>query len=210
MDDRAAAGVPEPELARAADKAQTTGHALPTGLGHNAAAMDEERRAEWRARYGASDMAAGIETTDDFAPFTQKNDVFARAFWDGAVKSHDTEAFFKSYRMEAAPRRGEGFNQKDFALRNASWLISDIIADRSAADGRREGFQAPIKADTPVAPTQVAVDDPWPLRPPKSNALQSFSAPICAASLILTSAGSMRAASTCVISRRPTMICLPG
>ena len=44
--------------------------------------------------------------------------------------------------METIPRRGDGFTQKDFALRNASWLISDIMTDRFATDGRREGFQA--------------------------------------------------------------------
>jgi hypothetical protein len=53
--------------------------------------------------------------------------------------------------MEALPRRGDGFTQKDFALRNASWLISDIMTDRHADKGRREGFQAPISNDTPVA-----------------------------------------------------------
>ena len=50
--------------------------------------------------------------------------------------------------MEALPRRGDGFTQKDFALRNASWLISDIITDKHADKGRREGFQAPISNDT--------------------------------------------------------------
>ncbi|MEQ1648896.1 MAG: reductive dehalogenase domain-containing protein [Hyphomicrobiaceae bacterium] len=128
-------------------------------LGHNQADL-ASRRAQWRAQYAASDRAAGIETTDDFAPFKQKNDVFSRAFWDPTVTSKDTEAFFKSYRMEAAPRRGEGFNQKDFALRNASWLISDIISARAQADGKREGFQSVIAADTPIAPTRVTVDDP--------------------------------------------------
>ena len=47
--------------------------------------------------------------------------------------------------MEAAPRRGEGFNQRDFALRNAAWLVSDIISNRGAEAGKREGFQAAIE-----------------------------------------------------------------
>jgi epoxyqueuosine reductase len=58
--------------------------------------------------------------------------------------------------MEAAPRRGDGFTQRDFALRNASWLISDIFTDRHAAEGRREGFQAPLSNDAPIAPEAVA------------------------------------------------------
>jgi epoxyqueuosine reductase len=54
--------------------------------------------------------------------------------------------------MEALPRRGDGFTQKDFALRNASWLISDIMTDRHAGKGRREGFQAPISNETHQSP----------------------------------------------------------
>ena len=90
--------------------------------------------------------------TEGFERFDQMNDIFTRAFWDDRVRSKDTDTFFASYRMEAAPRRGDGFTQKDFALRNASWLISDLISERSAAEGQREGFQGAIRADTPVAP----------------------------------------------------------
>ena len=97
--------------------------------------------------------------SDAFEPFNQMNDMFTRAFWDERVRSKDTDAFFASYRMEAAPRRGEGFAQKDFALRNASWAISDLISNRNNDDGEREGFQAAIRYDTPVADEQVPVDD---------------------------------------------------
>lgn len=120
----------------------------------------EEKRAAWRERFAESDKAAGIEVTEDFAPFAQRNDAFSRAFWDESVRTAKTDAFFASYRMEAAPRRGDGFTQRDFALRNASWLISDVMTDRYAHEGRREGFQAPISYDTPVAPEQVEFDDP--------------------------------------------------
>lgn len=107
-----------------------------------------------------SDRVAGFEVADDFERFNQRNDIFTRAFWDARVKSADTDAFFASYRMEAAPRRGDGFTQKDFALRNAAWLISDIVSERSSAEGLREGFQGAIRDDTPVAPEKVAVGAP--------------------------------------------------
>ncbi|HHB80379.1 MAG TPA: reductive dehalogenase, partial [Aliiroseovarius sp.] len=93
----------------------------------------------------------------DFQPFNQLNDMFTRAFWDPSVRTKDTDGFFASYRMEAAPRRGEGFAQRDFALRNAAWAVSDIISNRAEGSGRREGFQGAIAADTPVAPSQVAL-----------------------------------------------------
>jgi epoxyqueuosine reductase QueG len=120
----------------------------------------EAQREDWRARYRESDAAAGIETTEDFAPFSQRNDMFTRAFWDETVRSKFTDGFFASYRMKATYRKGDGFLQKDFALRNASWLISDVISNRGADTGRREGFQAPIACDTPVAEAQVEIDDP--------------------------------------------------
>ncbi|MGA1233860.1 MAG: reductive dehalogenase, partial [Lutimaribacter sp.] len=91
-----------------------------------------------------SDAAAGIETGPGFAPFVQRNDIFSRAMWDNTVRSAQTYGFFASYRIEAAPRRGEGFQHRDFALRNAAWLLADIVANRRASDGLREGFQAPI------------------------------------------------------------------
>jgi epoxyqueuosine reductase len=109
-------------------------------------------------KFKALDDVLGFEVSDDFVPFEQRNDMFTRAFWDDAAKGKDAQGFFESYRMEAAPRRGDGFTQKDFALRNASWLISDIISNRGAAEGKREGFQSPMAYDTPVALEKFEVE----------------------------------------------------
>lgn len=57
--------------------------------------------------------------------------------------------------MNAEPRKEAGFSQRDFALRNAAWIVSDIISERNSDKGKREGFQAPIENDTPVAPIKV-------------------------------------------------------
>ncbi|MBO9452182.1 reductive dehalogenase [Tropicibacter sp. R16_0] len=127
----------------------------------------------------ANDAAAGIDVTDDFERFTQRNDIFTRAMWDDQVKSKHTAKFFASYRMEATPRRGDGFTQKDFALRNAAWLISDVMTNRHADQGRREGFQAPISNDTPVAPMQVEVDDPAKMSAEVKRIAKFFGADLC-------------------------------
>ena len=115
-----------------------------------------------RNTYESTDdeRAAGIDVTADFEPFEQRNDLFLRAFWDETVRSDKTMAFFNSYRMKAAPRRGHGFTQRDYALRNASWLVSDIISERSASEGRREGFSSAILEDTPVAEFQADLGSP--------------------------------------------------
>ena len=127
----------------------------------------------------ANDAAAGIDVTDDFERFTQRNDIFTRAMWDDRVKSKHTAKFFASYRMEATPRRGDGFTQKDFALRNAAWLISDVMTNRFADQGRREGFQAPISNDTPVAPMQAEVDDPAKMSAEVKRIAKFFGADLC-------------------------------
>jgi len=127
----------------------------------------------------AQDALAGIVTTGEFTRFRQRDDVFTRAFWDDSVRSRHTDGFFASYRADAAPRTGEGFQQKDFALRNAAWLVSDIISNRSAHEGVREGFQAPIRADTPVSPHRAAVDDPARMMAEIKRIARFFGADLC-------------------------------
>ncbi len=125
------------------------------------------------------DTEAGIEITQDFEQFSQRNDIFTRAFWDETVRTKATDGFFASYRMEASPRRGDGFTQRDFALRNAAWLISDVMTDRYADQGRREGFQASISYDTPVAPMKVEVDDPAKMSSEIKHVANFFGADLC-------------------------------
>ncbi len=125
------------------------------------------------------DAEAGIDVTDAFQRFTQRDDVFTRAMWDDAVRSEKTDAFFGSYRMEAAPRRGDGFTQRDFALRNASWLISDVMTNRFAGEGRREGFQAAISYDTPVAEARMEVEDPAAMAREIKQVARFFGADLC-------------------------------
>jgi epoxyqueuosine reductase QueG len=125
------------------------------------------------------DTEAGIVVTDDFERFAQRNDVFSRAMWDDSVRSAQTDGFFASYRMEAAPRRGDGFSQRDFALRNAAWLISDVMTNRYAAEGRREGFQAPIRDDTPVAADRIEVEDPAAMADEIKRIARFFGAGLC-------------------------------
>ena len=111
----------------------------------------------------SSDDLVGFDVSNNFRQFNQMNDMFTRAYWDESIKSSETEAFFNSYRADFIPRRGEGFNQKDFALRNASWLISDIISNRGGEKGLREGFQAAIESDTEISPYKVLIEDSKPV-----------------------------------------------
>ena len=119
----------------------------------------DKKRAEWREKYHGSDQLAGIEVTDDFEPFTQRNDMFTRAMWDADIHSPKALAFFTGHRGSGKPRKGDGFRQKDIALRNASWSISNFVSSRSMKKGEREGFQAPIDLKAPVSEEKVTFDD---------------------------------------------------
>ena len=111
-------------------------------------AVDRDRR----------DAAAGIQTTDRFARFSQRNDMFNRAFWDDEIRRPEMMAFFDSYRKTPSFRRGRGFGQKDFALRNAAWAVSDEFSSRGESQGIREGFNAPLQPTAQVASEQVEVE----------------------------------------------------
>lgn len=127
---------------------------------HDGALVDSnEQRRILHEQRGEIDRLAGIELTEEFQRFDQRDDIFTRAFWDPEVMSADAMGFFESYRMKASSRRGEGFSQKDFALRNAAWAVSDMISSRSQADGRREGFQSRIEIDTPVHDEKLEIAD---------------------------------------------------
>ncbi len=119
----------------------------------------EGRRKLWREKYAQKDAEAGIEVDDDFEPFSQINDMFTRAFWDDTIRSKKTDAFFNGHRVAANPRKAEGFRQRDLALRNAAWAVSNVISSRGMSEGKREGFQAPIEEGGPVAPEKIEIDD---------------------------------------------------
>ncbi len=113
---------------------------------------------DW-SRFAADDAEAGFEINGDFARFSQRDDMFNRVWWDDPVKSADAVAFFKGHGRIAA-RRADGFRQRDFALRNAAWVVADDYAERNADKGLREGFLDPQAPHRPPAETRVEVESP--------------------------------------------------
>ena len=93
------------------------------------------------------DREAGFEIDDDFTRFSQKDDIFCRSFWDPRVRSHRSDMFYETYRTPKLTwRKADGFTQRDYALRNASWHVTDIFAEMRDGDDRREGFLDPYTA----------------------------------------------------------------
>ena len=89
----------------------------------------------------ATDGEARFEVTENFRPFSQKEDIFNRSFWDTTIRSKETDKFYQSYRFPLDEwRHVDGYHQKDFALRNAGWHVADLFAERLQDEDRREGF----------------------------------------------------------------------
>ncbi len=89
----------------------------------------------------ASDKEAGFEINDDFDRFPQKNEMFRRSWWDPSIRNLKTEAFYRGHSEPVTRhRRAQGFHQPDYALRNAGWHLSDVLADIRGERERCEGF----------------------------------------------------------------------
>ena len=108
-----------------------------------------------------SDAEAGFDVLEHFERFSQKNDIYSRAFWDPEVHSEKTDRFFETYRTPLKKwKTVEGFRQKDYALRNASWHLPDIFAELKEDENRREGFLDPFTVHRPGPDDRVPFDSP--------------------------------------------------
>jgi reductive dehalogenase len=75
----------------------------------------------------------------EFERFNQKNDIFNRSMWDDKV---NPKSFYVSYDItNYKPKKSKGFDHWDFALRNASWHLTDVVGEmKFGEEGRVEGF----------------------------------------------------------------------
>ena len=88
-----------------------------------------------------SDPRPHHEVLDNFERFSQVDDVFSRSFRDPDIASEEAARFYATYRRPLTDwRRANGFTQRDYALRNASWHVADIFAEMYEDDDRRDGF----------------------------------------------------------------------
>jgi reductive dehalogenase len=107
------------------------------------------------------DAAAGFEVLPSFEPFHQKNDVFRRSWWDQRIKSAKSQLFYTTYREVLKNwRKVEGFTQRDYALRNATWHVSDLFTELKQDQDRREGFSDAFTLQREVAAERVDLGIP--------------------------------------------------
>ena len=126
---------------------------------------DAAERAKTRRRIpvavDASDISCGFAVGDDFERFSQIDDVFARSRYDPVVHSERSELFFSTYRKPLTEwRAAKGFQQNDYAFRNATWHVADVFAEMYESRDRRDGFLDPLSMLRDGASEQVDLGTP--------------------------------------------------
>jgi epoxyqueuosine reductase len=108
-----------------------------------------------------NDRAAGFKILESFQRFRQKNDVFRRSWWDDRIRSPKTKLFYETYREPLKTwRKADGFTQKDYALRNAAWHVSDLFTELKEGEDRREGFTDAFTLQRDVAEEKIELGTP--------------------------------------------------
>lgn len=89
-----------------------------------------------------------------FQAFNQKNDIFNRSMWDDSVQPKN---FYISYDIaNYKPKKSKGFDHWDYALRNASWHLTDVVSEMNFEEsGRVEGFTDYYTIQTQGPPQKV-------------------------------------------------------
>ena len=98
------------------------------------------------------DKAFDIES--EFQRFNQQNDIFNRSMWDDKI---DPKNFYVSYDItNYKPKKSKGFDHWDYALRNASWHLTDVVGEMTFPEtGRVEGFTDYYTTQTQGPPTKM-------------------------------------------------------
>ena len=92
----------------------------------------------------------------DFKRFNQKNDIFNRSMWDDTINPKN---FYVSYDItNYKPKKSKGFDHWDYALRNASWHLTDVVGEMTFPEtGRVEGFTDYYTTQTQGPPTKAVL-----------------------------------------------------
>lgn len=94
--------------------------------------------------------------------FAQPNDMFCRGFWDEKIaRNKMTRLFFRSFvKPEERMRDLDGFHQRDYAVRNGPWVVTEMLAEMHKAKDRRDGFWDDFSPHLPPTLEPIEVKDP--------------------------------------------------
>jgi epoxyqueuosine reductase len=108
----------------------------------------------------ASDADCGFEVFDEFERFNQCNDIYSRAQWDERVRTKKAIDWFKSlFQTGLGVKKTDGYGVKDFALRNAGWMGTNLVIQRSLDQDRVDAFGDFIRPYSAPNPQKIEVPD---------------------------------------------------
>jgi reductive dehalogenase len=99
-------------------------------------------------------LTESFKISSGYQRFEQKNDIFSRSLWDDNV---DSKTFYKSYDIaNFKSKKSKGFDHWDFAFRNASWHLTDVVGEQNfESEGKVEGFTHFYSIQTKGSPAKV-------------------------------------------------------
>ncbi len=87
------------------------------------------------------DEFCGFEILDNFERFNQTNDIYTRGQWDERIRSEKVLNWFKGmFRPGIGVKKSEGYQARDFAMKNAGWMATNLIIERNLKGDRVDGF----------------------------------------------------------------------
>ena len=109
----------------------------------------------------AGDESCGFEILEDFERFNQANDIYTRGQWDPRIRSEKVINWFKGmFTPGIGVKESEGYGIKDFALKNAGWMSTNLVILRNRKEDRTDGFLDWIKEFCPPNEEKMPVESP--------------------------------------------------
>ena len=107
------------------------------------------------------DEACGFDILENFERFNQANDIYTRGQWDPRIRSEKVLNWFRGmFTPGLGAKKSDGYTVKDFALRNAGWMSTNIIIQRTRKDDRADGFLDSIEEFAPPYKDKYKVESP--------------------------------------------------
>ena len=112
-------------------------------------------------KHDPRDKDCGFVILDNFERFNKNNDIYNRGRWDRRIQSDKVLNWFRAmYRPDVVARDVDGYTAKDFALKLAGWVGTNLMIERNLKNNRVDGYQDDIEVYFPPAKEKFEVSSP--------------------------------------------------
>ena len=137
----------------------------------------EGRYADIGEPHRDGDDVCGFEILDNFERFNQANDIYTRGQWDSRIRSDKVINWFKGmFTPGIGVKQSEGYSARDFALKNAGWMATNLIIQRNRHADRTDGFLGYIQEFCPPSPVKMEIESVAQMTAELKHACRTFGA----------------------------------